>query len=109
MIRAHITLNVVPSRRDETLAGLLSLMGSTRAEPGCIECNLMSDAEDGCRIYLIEEWATEEQLRRRLRSKSYRSLLEILESATVVPRVQFDTVESRRGIEVVHEERAGVR
>ena len=44
---------------------------------------------------------------RRLRSKSYLSLLQIMEMSTVVPQVQFDAVATRRGIEVIHEEREG--
>ena len=105
MIRACITIKVDPCRRTETLTALRSSIGPTRADPGCLSCDLYCDAEDECRLCLIEEWQSQDHLRRRLRSKSYLGLLQIMEMSTVMPEVQFDAVTTRRGIELIHEER----
>lgn len=90
-----------PNRRDKALAALRAIVGPTRGEPGCIECHLYQDAEDDCRLYLVEEWTTTEALQRRLRSRDYLNLLEILEMAAFEPEIAFDEVSGRSGIEVV--------
>ena len=105
MIRSCITIKVDPCRRWETLSALRSSIGPTRADPGCLSCDLYCDAEDDCRLSLVQEWRTQDHLRRHLRSKSYLGLLQIMELSTVEPQVQFDAVATRRGIELIHEER----
>ncbi len=105
MVRACITMTVAREQRAEAIAALRSIVGPTQAEPGCLQCSVYVDAEDACRLCIIEEWLTQAHLRNRLRSKAYLDLLEIMEMATVEPRVQFDEFTIRRGIEVIHEER----
>jgi hypothetical protein len=52
-----------------------------------------------------EEWATEEDIRRRIRSDRFTSLLSVVESAQEAPRVQFDFVTTTRGLDYVAEVR----
>lgn len=53
----------------------------------------------------VEEWATEEDMRRRVQSDSFTSLLAVMESAEK-PEVQFDFVTTTRGLDYVEEARA---
>lgn len=77
------------------------LARSTRLEPGCMSCSAWTGAD---RVHYIEEWMTEADMRRRVRSDGFTSLLGILEAAKE-PRVQFDFVTRTRGLEYVTEVR----
>jgi hypothetical protein len=60
--------------------------------------------EPDATIHYIEEWTTEPDMRRRVRSDRFTSLLAVLESAED-PRVQFDFVAQSRGLDYVEEAR----
>ena len=55
-------------------------------------------------VHYMEEWATEADMRRRVQSDLFTSLLGIVEAARE-PRVQFDFVDSTRGLDYVAEVR----
>jgi hypothetical protein len=52
-------------------------------------------------VHYLEEWETEADVRRRVRSARFTSLLAVIESAQERPRVQFDFVTSTRGLDYV--------
>jgi hypothetical protein len=53
----------------------------------------------------VEEWATEADMRRRVRSEPFTSLLAVVESVRE-PQVQFDFVTASRGLDYVAEVRS---
>ena len=75
---------------------------STRLEPGCLGCSAWLDPDATVRY--VEEWATEADMRRRVRSERFTSLLAVIESAQE-PLVQFDFVTMTRGLDYVAEVR----
>jgi hypothetical protein len=58
-------------------------------------------------VRYVEEWATEEAMRERVRSVRFTRLLEVFESAREAPCVQFDFVIATRGLDYVAEVRNG--
>jgi hypothetical protein len=56
-------------------------------------------------VHYAEEWATDADMRRRIGSSRFTSLLAVLESAREAPRVQFDFVSTSRGLDYVAEVR----
>ena len=57
-------------------------------------------------VHYLEEWETEADMRRRVRSPRFTSLLAVMESPQEPPQVQFDFVTRTRGIDYVAEIRA---
>ena len=103
MVRLSITLSAACLRDAGSLVeGLHFLVASTRLEPGCIGCSAWSDPDSTVRY--LEDWATEADVRRRVRSESFTSLLAIVEFAQDA-RVQFDFVTQSRGLDYVMEVR----
>ena len=51
----------------------------------------------------LEDWETEADIRRRVRSPRFTSLLAVMESTLEQPQVQFDFISSTRGIDYVAE------
>jgi quinol monooxygenase YgiN len=105
MVRLTVTL-VAPS----TGAGLLLdafrfLMGPTRVEPGCLGCLVWEEIEADTTLRYAEEWATEADMRRRVLSDRFTSLLGVMEAASEPPQIQFAFVTMTRGLDYVAEVR----
>ena len=86
----------------DLLEALRFLAVSARLEPGCLGCSAWVDPDSTVRY--VEEWATEADMRRRVRSDGFTSLLAVVEAAQE-PQVQFDFVTKTRGLDYVDEVR----
>ena len=102
MVRLTIALHAASQGAAQDLLDALSfVVVSTRFEPGCATSAAWSDTNS---VRYVEEWKTEEEMRRRIRSDAFTSVLSIVESATD-PTVQFDFVTRTRGLDYVAEVR----
>ena len=86
---------------------LAALVGPTRAQPGCLRCTLLRNAENPAAFELIEEWATRGDLDRHLRSEDCRRLLAAIDRAHAPPELRIHTLASCDGIEAVAAARGG--
>ena len=66
---------------------------------------MWTEETDEATVRYVEEWATEEAMRLRVRSERFTQLLEVFESAQEAPCVQFDFVMETRGLDYVAEVR----
>jgi quinol monooxygenase YgiN len=104
MVRLNVALKAASARGAQDLLEALRFLGiGTRLEPGCLGCSSWVDPDSTVRY--VEEWATEADMRRRVRSERFTSLLGVVESA-MEPQVQFDFVSTSRGLEYVAEVRS---
>jgi quinol monooxygenase YgiN len=100
MVRLTVALTAASGRAGhDLLEALRYLMIGTRLEPGCLACSAWADPDST--VHYLEEWETEADLRRRVRSARFTSLLAVIESVQEPPRVQFDFVTSTRGLDYV--------
>ena len=107
MVRLMVALRASSTGRAKDLLEAFHFLGlSTRLEPGCLGCSAWSDPESTVRY--IEEWATEADIRRRVQSDGFTSLLAVIETAAE-PEVHFDFVTATRGLDYVEEVRAGAQ
>jgi quinol monooxygenase YgiN len=74
MIPVIIRMKVFPEKRMELTQTILLLIGSIRAEKGCKRCDFCQSIEDENRLFLLEEWDTEENLMSYLKSGRFRVL-----------------------------------
>ncbi len=101
MITASLRMVVPGRRKDEVIRAMRSLKGPTSAQPGCVDCRILEDADDAGVVLYVEEWGSREQLERHIRSEPYRRLLSIMEMAAERPEIRYDTVSQRQGFELV--------
>ena len=80
---------------------LAALVGPTRAQPGCLRCALLRDAENPAAIELVEEWASRADLDRHFRSEDCRRLLAAAERAHAPPEFRIHTFAACAGIEAI--------
>ena len=80
------------------VAALHSLMMAARVERGCVGCSLSTDVGErvGVAFRYIENWETEEDLRRTL----------LVEHAIEAPTISFALPSGLRGVEYAEEVRA---
>ena len=104
MVRLAVALDAPNARVAQDFLDAFRFLGvSVRIEPGCLGCSNWIDAD--MTVHYSEEWATEEDMRQRVRSDQFTSLLAVVEAARD-PQVQFDFVMERRGLDYVMEVRA---
>lgn len=103
MVRLTVALTAASTRGAQELRDALSYLEPvTRIRPGCLRCaNWM---ESDLTLQHIEEWETEADMRRRVKSEDFTMLLEMVEAARE-PRVQFDFIDTTRGLDFVAEVR----
>lgn len=103
MVRLTVSLSA-PARRTQGLLDALRYISSTiRVEEGCLGCAVWTGPDST--IQYVEEWATEQEMRRYLCSDLFTSLLAVIESAHAPPTVRFDFVTETRGLDYVAEVR----
>jgi quinol monooxygenase YgiN len=105
MVRLTVTLVASQTHARSLLDALRCLRRSTRIEPGCVGCFVWEEIEDRATLCYAEEWATESDMRRRIQSDRFISLLGVMEAAREFPQVQFDFVATTRGLDYVTEVR----
>jgi len=101
MLRLNVTLGAAsPQNAENLLEGLQYQAPGTRLEHGCLGCGAWLGADASVRY--CEDWATEDDLRRRVQSDRFTLLLAVVEAATDA-QVQFDFVNKTRGLDYVLE------
>jgi quinol monooxygenase YgiN len=101
--RMTATWTVRPSEVRSIAAVLQGLMAATRVESGCLSCSLATDLGAHAVIHYREEWASEWDLQRQLRSDRFPVLVELLERGDAAPAVEFDLAGVRRGLDYAAE------
>lgn len=107
MIQAMIKVEFSLDRVDDALRILGSLLERIRAEAGCISCSVYHDMEKEQGIVFTEEWRSEEDLQRHLRSDQYQEILLVMEMAVARPEIRFNTITSSNGVEIIEKARTG--
>ena len=75
----------------------------TRAVHGCLGCSITTRINKRALVRYTEEWESEEDLRRRLRSSAFTNVATLMESAIKPPRVEFTLHTGIRGLDFVEE------
>ena len=74
MILVIIRMKVLPEKRMELSQTIALLIVSIRMEKGCQRCDFCQDVEDENRLFLLEEWDTEENIKSYVKSERFRVL-----------------------------------
>jgi hypothetical protein len=103
MVRLSVALQATTARSAAALLEACRFLSmSTRVDAGCVECSAWLETEAIVRY--TEVWASEPDMRRRVSSDQFTSLLGVVESAREAA-VQFDFVTNIRGLDYVEEVR----
>jgi quinol monooxygenase YgiN len=104
MVRLSVGLEVgFGESSEQMLDALRFLVQATRFETGCLGCSAW--AESDSTVHYFEEWETEADMRRRVCSPRFTSLLAVIETARQTPHLQFEFIASTRALDYIAEVR----
>ena len=101
MILVIIRMKVLSEKRMELSQTINLLVGSIRAEKGCKRCDFCQGMEDENRLFLLEEWDTQENLKSHLDSGRFRVLRGAMNLLKEPYEMMFHTVFHPAGMEEI--------
>ena len=101
MILVIIRMKVLSEKHMELSQAIVSLIGSIRTEKGCKRCDFCQGVEDENRLFLLEEWDTEENLMSHLKSGRFRVLRGAMNLLKEPYEMMFHTVFHPAGMEEI--------
>jgi len=101
MILVTLKMKAQPERRYDLLETMRGMLEPARVERGCLNYNLYEDVEDRNASILIEEWATEEDLERHIRTDHQRRVLALMDLLSEQPELRVNTVSHTAGMDLI--------
>jgi quinol monooxygenase YgiN len=101
MILIVMRMKIVSEKRRELSQTIDSLSRSIRMEKGCKRCDFCQSVEDENRLFLLEEWDTQENLMAHLKSEHYRVILGAMNLLKEPCESTFYTAFHPKGIEEI--------
>ena len=101
LILSTLRMVVRPERRSDLLETMRGMLEPARVERGCLSYRLYEDVEDKNTFVLLEEWATQEDIERHLRTDNQRRLLALMDFLSKQPELRFNTVSHTAGMDLI--------
>ncbi len=101
MILVIIRMEVPSGKRKELSQTISSLIGSIRTEKGCKRCDFCQSMEDENRLFLLEEWDTQEKLMSHMKSGRFRVLRGAMSLLKEPYEMTFHTASKSAGMEEI--------
>ncbi len=105
LITSTIRITTSENPNGEIVRVLRALIEPTRVETGCISCGLYKDLHDPRIIVWVEEWNTQDDLERHVRSLQYKKVLAAFDMSNSQPEMRFNTVVETKGMQLIAEAR----
>ncbi|HEX8911135.1 MAG TPA: hypothetical protein VF796_02165 [Humisphaera sp.] len=84
---------------EQVIRALQSIMLPARIERTCVRCAVAVDAESRDTLIYSEDWLSQEDVDRQIRSPRFAQVLVIMEMADRPPTLEFEFVSQTRGLE----------
>jgi quinol monooxygenase YgiN len=107
MVIFTLHLEVAPNERLNVLKTIHTIIGPTAVRKGCLHCGLYSNSQNDDELVLVEKWASQQYLEKHVGSDDFRKILTVMETAKRKPEINFITVGSKAGLELVEKVRSG--
>jgi quinol monooxygenase YgiN len=107
MVVINLVLRITArsNRVQSMIQALRSLMLPIQLDRGCGGCRLYADIDNPNALLYTEEWATQKDLEREIRSDRFTRLLSVMESSPTSPVLEFLIIPRTRGLEYIAEVR----
>ena len=101
MILFVLRLALPQEKRIDAINTIKSIVEPTRVLPGSQYCKLYCDVENDDQLVFLEEWRSQEDLERHIRSDDFRIILAVMDLGSEPPIPDFHTVSSTDGMELI--------
>jgi quinol monooxygenase YgiN len=99
MILVIIRMKVFSEKRMELSQAIASLSVSIRMEKGCRRCDFCRSIEDENRLFLLEEWDSQEYFKSHLKSSNFKVFRGAMNLLGEPYEMMFHTVFHPKGME----------
>jgi len=98
-----VTLKMIvrPEKRSDLLETMRGMLEPSRVESGCLNYRLYEDVEKRNAFFLLEEWATQQDLERHISKDNQRRLLALMDLLSEQPELRFNTVSHTAGMDLI--------
>ncbi len=103
MILSTLRMNVRPEKRSDLLKTMRGMLEPARVERGCLSYRLYEDVEDINTFVLVEEWNTQNDLERHIRTDNHRRLMALMDLLSRQPELRFNTVSHTSGMDFIED------
>lgn len=107
MIIAILKMVVRPEKRDDIIEIIKGILEPTRVKKGCLDYHFYQDFEDENTFIILEQWATQQDLEKFIRSENYRRLLAVMDLLAEPPEVKINAISYTAGLEAIKATREG--
>lgn len=107
MIIVILKMVVRPEKKEDLIEIIRGILEPTRVEKGCLDYHLYQDFEDTNAFVVLEQWATQQDLERFVRSNNYRQLLAAMDLLAEPPEVKINAISYTAGLEAIQATREG--
>ena len=101
MILVIIRMKVLSEKRLELSQTIALLIVSIRTEKGCKRCDFCQSTEDENKLWLLEEWDTQDNLKSHLKSGRFRVLRGAMNLLQEPYEMMFHTVSHPAGMKEI--------
>lgn len=103
MILGTLRMVVRPERRNDLLETIRGMLEPVRVERGCLSYRLYENVEDRNTFALVEEWKTQNDLERHIRTDNHRRLMALMDLLNEQPELRFNTVSHSSGMDLIED------
>jgi quinol monooxygenase YgiN len=96
-------MNVRPEKRSALLETMRGMLEPARVERGCLSYRLYEDVEDRNTFVLMEEWKTQDDLERHIRTDNHRRMMALMDLLSRQPELRFNTVSHTSGMDLIED------
>jgi quinol monooxygenase YgiN len=101
MVQLMLTLRVPTAKVSAIIGALRAVATAAQWAPGWLQSHVSRDVDESSLLHYLEEWLTDEDAAREVRSARFCRLLELMETAAEPPDLQFRFVPEVRGLDYV--------
>ena len=101
MIVVILRIKTASVHRAEIVELIRAIIGPTEAQSSCSLCRFYSETDDDDALVLLQEWRSQEDLDRFIRSHDFKRVLAAMDQGNRAPEFCVNTVSSKAGMELV--------
>ena len=101
MVITILHLKAAPEKRLNIIKTIHAMIGPTKAQPGCLHCELSGSTQDDDKLILLEKWESHEYLEQHIQSDEFLKVLAAMDTACEQPEINFYEIDSLAGMDLV--------
>ena len=101
MVITILQLKAAPEKRLNIIKTIHAMIGPTKAQFGCLHCELFGSTQNDDKLILLEKWESQETLNQHIKSEEFRKVLAAMDTACEPPEINFYEIDSLAGMDLV--------